>query len=91
MFRLQYVLLFPITMLEVFFIWIYRLFIRHALQKSCNFIPTCSKYALDSIIEFGAIIGTYYAIKRLSRCKPNHCAGYDFAKLNLRGNYKWKC
>ena len=91
MFRLQYVLLFPITIIELFLIWVYRICLRYALPRSCNFIPTCSKYAFDSIKEFGAILGTYYAIKRLSRCRPNHSSGYDFTKLNIQGNYKWKC
>ncbi len=91
MFRLQYILLFPITMIELFFIWIYRKFIRYSLSKSCNFIPTCSKYAINSIKEFGAVIGTILAAKRLMRCSPKHASGYDFVNLNIHGNYKWKC
>ena len=90
-FRIQYVILFPLTLLELFCIWIYRRLIRYSLQKSCNFIPTCSKYAWDSVLEFGAVYGTILATKRLMHCNPNKKAGYDFAKLNIHGNYKWKC
>ena len=91
MFRFYYILTCPLTLICIFLISIYRGIVRYALADSCHYIPTCSKYAFDSIKEFGAIIGGVYAIKRLFRCRPNHKAGYDFVKLNLSGNYKWKC
>ena len=53
--------------------------------------PTCSKYAMESIKEFGAILGGILAIKRIIRCRPSVSGGIDLPKLNLIGNYKWKC
>lgn len=91
MFKIYYILVFPLTVLFLFFIGIYRLLSHYTLGKSCNYIPTCSKYAWDSIKQFGAIIGGFYSAKRLLRCRPNVKAGIDFPKLNLLGNYKWKC
>ena len=91
MFRFYYVVTYPLTLICLFLMSIYRCIIRYFLPNSCHYIPTCSKYAVDSFIEFGAIIGSVYTIKRLLRCRPNHKAGYDFVKLNLSGNYKWKC
>lgn len=91
MFRFYYIITFPITIVELLLLGLYRKVIRYTLSNSCRYIPTCSKYAWDSIIEFGAIWGTTLAIKRLVRCRPNHEAGYDFPKMNLLGNYKWKC
>ena len=91
MFRFYYILTYPLTLICLFLLLIYRGIVRYALHGSCHYIPTCGKYALDSIREFGAIIGGIYAIKRLARCRPNHKAGYDFVRLNLSGNYKWKC
>lgn len=91
MFRFYYIICYPLTLVCLLLLSIYRAIIRYMLPSSCNYIPTCSKYAWDSIVEFGAIIGVIYSVKRLCRCRPNHTAGYDFVKLNLSGNYKWKC
>ena len=91
MFRFIYILTYPLTLIELLLIEIYRIFIRHLLGKSCRFIPSCSTYAKYSLIEFGFVIGNYYAFKRLIRCNPKNSGGYDFVKLNLSGNYKWKC
>ena len=37
---------------------------------SCRFQPTCSAYALEAINKYGAMKGTWLAIKRLLRCHP---------------------
>ncbi|MCC5921116.1 MAG: membrane protein insertion efficiency factor YidD, partial [Cyclobacteriaceae bacterium] len=39
--------------------------------------PTCSNYALQALKEWGAIKGTWLAIKRLSSCHPWGSSGYD--------------
>lgn len=91
MFRVYYILTYPITLLFLFLLWIYRKILRYALGRSCHFIPTCSKYAWDSILEFGWLFGGILTLKRLIKCRPNHKAGVDYPKLNLLGNYKWKC
>lgn len=44
---------------------------------SCRFIPTCSEYALAAIEKYGAIKGTYLAIRRILKCHPFHEGGYD--------------
>lgn len=54
-------------------------------------MPTCSEYTYLSIKEFGCIVGGVLAFKRLIKCTPNNPAGVDYPKLNLLGNYKWKC
>lgn len=43
----------------------------------CRFYPTCSHYAYTAISRFGAVRGTYLAIKRLSRCHPWNPGGID--------------
>ena len=45
--------------------------------QQCRFYPTCSQYALEVINKRGAIVGTYYTIRRLSRCHPWHAGGHD--------------
>ncbi len=91
MFRVYYIVTFPLTLVCLGAIRFYQLLVSRALPKSCHFLPTCSHYAFDSIREFGCIWGGIYAAKRLARCNPRGKGGYDFVKLNLLGNYKWKC
>ena len=91
MFRAYYILTYPLTLICLCLIAIYRKLVSRAIGKNCRFIPTCSNYSWDSIVEFGAVVGCYLTIKRLLRCRPSNCGGYDYPKLNLSGNYKWKC
>lgn len=44
---------------------------------SCRFIPTCSQYALEALEKYGAIKGSYLAIRRILKCHPFHKGGYD--------------
>ncbi len=55
----------------------YRKFISPALPPSCRFYPTCSQYALTSVERFGAMKGSWLAIKRISKCHPFHVGGID--------------
>lgn len=91
MFKIYYVLTYPLTLICLFFLLVYRKVLTHAKAKSCHFVPTCSQYAWESILQFGCIFGVILTIKRLLRCRPNCQGGVDFPKLNLLGNYKWKC
>lgn len=55
----------------------YRKFISPAMPPSCRFYPTCSQYALTSVERFGAMKGSWLAIKRISKCHPFHDGGID--------------
>lgn len=61
----------------IFFIKIYRKFISPLKPKSCRFYPTCSEYAICAVAKYGAIKGSYLAIKRILRCHPFNTGGYD--------------
>ena len=50
------------------------------IRPSCRFYPSCSQYAIDSIMKHGCIKGTYFAIKRILKCQPFHPGGYDPVK-----------
>jgi putative membrane protein insertion efficiency factor len=56
---------------------VYRLLISPIFPPSCRFQPTCSQYALDAVERFGAIRGSWMAIKRILRCHPFHPGGSD--------------
>lgn len=43
----------------------------------CRFYPTCSCYAYTAILRFGALRGTYLAVRRLLRCHPWNPGGID--------------
>lgn len=58
------------------------IFYRRAISPNkapcCRFIPTCSEYALEAIEKYGALKGTYLAVRRLLRCHPfSKKSGYD--------------
>lgn len=46
-------------------------------HNHCNFMPTCSNYAIEAIEEHGSIKGSYFTIKRILKCNPFHKGGYD--------------
>ncbi|MCF7890364.1 membrane protein insertion efficiency factor YidD [Candidatus Bipolaricaulota bacterium] len=48
-----------------------------SLPNTCRFYPSCSEYSKQAIEEYGAIKGTYMAIKRVLRCHPLNSGGYD--------------
>ena len=61
----------------VMFIRIYQKYISPLHPPSCRFTPTCSQYAMQAIERFGAIKGTYLAVRRILKCHPFHKGGYD--------------
>lgn len=46
-------------------------------KPHCRFTPTCSQYAYVAIRRFGAIKGSYLAVRRILKCHPFHEGGYD--------------
>jgi putative membrane protein insertion efficiency factor len=56
---------------------LYRNTIGITLPNSCRYQPTCSQYALDALAEYGAVRGTWLAVKRIARCHPWAVGGYD--------------
>lgn len=45
--------------------------------RCCIYYPTCSEYAVQAIKKYGALKGSFLAIKRILRCHPFHEGGYD--------------
>ena len=55
----------------------YRKYLSPARPPCCRFVPTCSEYALQAIGKYGALKGSWLALRRLLRCHPFCKGGYD--------------
>ncbi len=55
----------------------YRRFISPLFPPTCRFQPTCSQYAIEAIVLYGTIKGSWLAVNRILRCHPFHPGGYD--------------
>ena len=47
------------------------------IHSTCRFIPTCSEYMKESIIEYGSLKGVWLGLMRICRCRPFGKFGYD--------------
>jgi len=45
--------------------------------QQCRFYPTCSQYSVAALQKHGALLGSYYTLRRLSRCHPWCNGGHD--------------
>ncbi len=55
----------------------YRATLGRVLGGHCCYTPSCSQYAIDAINRYGAIRGSWRALKRIGRCHPWGGSGYD--------------
>lgn len=61
-------------------VWIvkaYQLVLSPFFGQQCRFYPTCSQYSVEAIQKHGALLGSYYTIRRLLRCHPWCEGGHD--------------
>ena len=56
---------------------VYQRVISPAFPRRCKYEPTCSRYAVEAIREFGVVRGLILAGWRLLRCNPLSHGGYD--------------
>lgn len=56
---------------------VYRHMISPLRPASCRFMPTCSRYAVDALTEYGIIRGGWLTLTRLAKCGPWHVGGWD--------------
>jgi uncharacterized protein len=56
---------------------IYQRVISPAIPRRCKYEPTCSRYAVEAIREYGILRGLVLAGWRLLRCNPWSYGGYD--------------
>jgi uncharacterized protein len=58
----------------------YQRFLSPAIPQRCKYEPTCSRYAVEAIREYGILRGVVLAGWRLLRCNPWSHGGYDPAE-----------
>ena len=61
----------------ILLIKVYQSFISPFIGSNCRFNPTCSNYAIESLKKHGLILGTYYSLRRISKCHPWGGSGHD--------------
>jgi putative membrane protein insertion efficiency factor len=55
----------------------YQRLVSPAIPRRCKYEPTCSRYAVEAIREYGILRGLVLAGWRLLRCNPWSHGGYD--------------
>lgn len=56
---------------------VYQRLISPALPRRCKYEPTCSRYAVQAVREYGILRGLVLMSWRLLRCNPWSHGGYD--------------
>lgn len=56
---------------------LYRLLLSPVIGPVCRYQPTCSAYAREAVIRFGALRGSWLAARRIGRCHPWAEGGVD--------------
>jgi uncharacterized protein len=56
---------------------LYQRFISPGLPRRCKYEPTCSRYAVQALGEYGILRGLALTAWRLLRCNPWSHGGYD--------------
>ena len=82
-------LLYPIKVILIDIVYIYKWIISPCLPHTCRFYPTCSTYMILSIREWGIFRGLWLGTKRIIRCRPKGKSGYDFVPQNIKGELRW--
>ncbi len=83
------ILLYPLQLLLLGLVYLYKILISPILPKSCIYTPSCSTYSVEAIKKFGPIKGFFYSVKRIVSCNPFSKGGFDPVPYNIKGDIKW--
>lgn len=83
------VLLYPIKLLALLLILLYKKVISPLFPSSCIYTPSCSTYTMEAIKKHGLIRGFFIGFKRVLRCNSKHAGGLDPVPDNVEGDLRW--
>jgi len=55
----------------------YKVLLSPLFTGSCRYVPSCSDYAREAVLEHGVLAGGWLAVRRLARCHPLGASGLD--------------
>ena len=59
----------------------YQILISPMYPPCCKFHPTCSRYTIEAIKEYGLTKGSILAIHRILKCNPISKGGLDYVPI----------
>lgn len=80
---------YPIKLVCLGLIYLYKILISPLIPKSCIYTPSCSSYGVTAIKRFGVIQGIFLTTKRILRCNHKHQGGFDPVPDNIKGDIQW--
>ena len=83
------IIFYPLKLLALLLIYLYKILISPLIPKSCKFKPSCSTYGIIAIKRFGFVEGIFLTTKRLIKCRPGTEGGNDYVPDNIKGDIKW--
>lgn len=76
-----------VSLIAVFIIKLYQIFISPLLPGACRYYPTCSAYSIEAFKRHGPVKGGYLTVKRVLSCNPFFEGGFDPVPEKF---YLWK-
>ena len=59
----------------------YKYLVSPMMLPACRYVPTCSEYAIEAVENYGALRGSWMALRRVLRCHPFVKGGYDPVRI----------
>ena len=88
--KLLRIITYPISLISLLLVYLYKILISPMLPKSCKFTPSCSTYCVIAIKRFGVVVGVFYTFERIIKCSHfSKKCGLDPVPDNLKGDLKW--
>jgi uncharacterized protein len=57
--------------------WLWQVGPSRLIPPTCRYQPSCSAYAIEAWTRYGALKGSWLAVRRLLRCHPWGGCGFD--------------
>ena len=55
----------------------YKLTLSPLIGNQCRFLPTCSDYGKQALLDHGPVRGGFLTVRRVCQCNPWGGSGYD--------------